>query len=211
MLILSLSGEAMGHTTMKIRTLLSAAVAVAALGATAIASAPTKDIVDTAVGAGQFNTLAKLVTDAGLVSTLKGKGPFTVFAPTDAAFAKVPKPILNRIAGDKELLKAVLLAHVVAGKVYAKDALPLRGKSVETAGKEKIQLSGSGNVLRVGGARVTTADVKASNGVIHIIDNVIVPPSVAKKLGAGPSAEENMDLSIGKGSDKKACGGCGGK
>jgi uncharacterized surface protein with fasciclin (FAS1) repeats len=170
---------------MKLRNLLTSVLAVSTLGAFSVASAPTKDIVDTAVGAGSFKTLTKLVTDAGLVDTLKSDGPFTVFAPSDAAFAKVPKAALNRIAGNKELLKQVLLAHVVAGQaVDAKTALSLRGKSVETAGKEKIKLAGRGNTLTVGGVRVVATDVKATNGVIHVLDGVILPASVKKSLAA---------------------------
>ncbi len=138
--------------------------------------AQEKDIVATAVAAGSFTTLTKLVTDAGLVATLQGAGPFTVFAPTDAAFAKVPKETLAALAADKEKLKAVLLYHVVPGKVLAADVMKLAPKAeVATAGGAKVTVTvGAGGVM-VDGAKVVTTDVMASNGVIHVIDTVLIP------------------------------------
>jgi uncharacterized surface protein with fasciclin (FAS1) repeats len=143
----------------------------------AIAKVGEKNIVDTAVSAGKFNTLAKLLTDTGLDETLRGKGPFTVFAPTDEAFAKLPKATLDALANDKEALKKVLLYHVIVGqKIESKAALAMRGKSAETASKAKIKLSGKGTTLKINDSKVIAADVKASNGVIHVIDTVLIPP-----------------------------------
>ena len=143
-----------------------------------VAAAPAadapKDIVDTAVAAGSFNTLAKLLTDAGLVETLKGAGPFTVFAPTDEAFAKVPADTLAKLAADKAMLTKVLTYHVVAGKVMAADIKP---GDVPTVAGPNVTLSVADGKVMVNGATVTTADVAASNGVIHIIDQVILPPA----------------------------------
>ncbi len=134
-----------------------------------------KDIVDTAVANGSFKTLAKLLGDAGLVETLKGAGPFTVFAPTDAAFAKLDPKVLEALGKDKAQLAAVLKHHVLAGKVASKDAKTMFATSV--AGYSlPIQVDG-GNV-KVGGAMVTAADVEASNGVIHVVDQVILPPTL---------------------------------
>lgn len=137
------------------------------------ADAP-KDIVDTAVAAGSFNTLAKLLTDAGLVETLKGAGPFTVFAPTDEAFAKVPADTLAALAADKAMLTKVLTYHVVAGKVMAADIKP---GDVPTVAGPNVTLSVADGKVMVNGATVTTADVVASNGVIHVIDQVLLPPA----------------------------------
>jgi len=142
------------------------ALALAACGVQA------KDIVDTAVAAGQFNTLAAALDKAGLVATLKGKGPFTVFAPTDAAFAKVPKADLDALLADKAKLTAVLTYHVVPGNVMAKDVKPGKVKTVQ-GGELTLATSGSG--VTVDGAHVVKADIVADNGVIHVIDNVVLP------------------------------------
>lgn len=165
---------------MKIRTLtltaaLATAVAVAGLGGTAEAAPAAKqaNIVQTAVSAGQFTTLAKLLKAAGLAGTLQGKGPFTVFAPTDAAFAKVPKATLNALARDKAKLRAVLLYHVVSGKVTASRVVKL--KSAKTLNGQSVRIRVTGSTVRVGGAKVAQADVLASNGVIHVIDRVLIP------------------------------------
>ena len=131
-----------------------------------------KDIVDTAVSAGQFNTLATALQAAGLVDTLKGPGPFTVFAPTDAAFAKIPKADLDALLKDKAKLTAVLTYHVVPGKVMAKDVKPGALKSVEGS---PITVAATGGKVMVDGATVTKTDISADNGVIHVIDSVIVP------------------------------------
>jgi len=156
-----------------------AAVAVAVVVAPATAKPTAKpDIVATAVGAGQFKTLASLLTSAGLVKTLQGKGPFTVFAPTDAAFAKVPKATLNKLAKDKMLLKSVLLYHVVSGKVPASTVVTLDGKSAKTVNGASVKISvKGGKVFLNGSTRVTTTDIKASNGIIHVINKVLLPPA----------------------------------
>lgn len=138
---------------------------------TGAATAFAQDIVDTAVKAGNFKTLVTAVQAAGLVDTLKGPGPFTVFAPTDAAFAKVPKAQLDALLADKAKLTKVLTYHVVPGAVMAKDVKPGMVKTVEGS---ELTLATSGGVT-VDGAKVVAADVKASNGVIHAIDAVLMP------------------------------------
>ena len=134
-------------------------------------SAQAKDIVDTAVAAGQFKTLAAALTAAGLVDTLKGKGPFTVFAPTDAAFAKIPKADLDALLADKAKLSAVLTYHVVGAKVMAKD---VKAGEVVTVQGGKLTITTDGGV-KVNNAKVVSTDVMASNGVIHPIDTVLMP------------------------------------
>ena len=145
-------------------------IAISALALTA-AAVQAKDIVDTAVAAGDFKTLAVALEKAGLVDTLKGKGPFTVFAPTDAAFAKVPKADLDALLADKAKLAAVLTYHVVPGSVMAKD---VKAGKVKTVQGSDLTVSTSGGV-KVDGATVTKADIVADNGVIHVIDSVVLP------------------------------------
>jgi len=130
-----------------------------------------KDIVDTAVAAGQFKTLATALQAAGLVETLKGKGPFTVFAPTDEAFAKIPKADLDALLKDKAKLTAVLTYHVVPGKVMAKD---VKAGKVKTVQGSELTIGTTGGVT-VDKAKVTKTDIAASNGVIHVIDTVVMP------------------------------------
>jgi uncharacterized surface protein with fasciclin (FAS1) repeats len=142
-----------------------------ALTAGLTAQAFAADIVDTAVKAGSFNTLVTAVKAAGLVDTLKGPGPFTVFAPTDAAFAKIPKADLDKLLADKAALTKVLTYHVVPGKVMAKD---VKAGKVKTVQGGEITVATSGGVT-VDGAKVTATDVAADNGVIHVIDTVILP------------------------------------
>lgn len=150
----------------KTRTTLAAlALAVAASPAFA------KDIVQTAVDNGNFSTLATALQKAGLVDTLKGSGPFTVFAPTDAAFAKIPKDQLDALLADKAKLTAVLTYHVVPGKVMASDVKP--GK-VRTLQGSELTVGTAGGVT-VDAARVTATDIVADNGVIHVIDTVVLP------------------------------------
>ena len=134
-------------------------------------SAQAKDIVDTAVGAGSFKTLATALGAAGLVETLKGKGPFTVFAPTDEAFAKIPKADLDALLKDKAKLTAVLTYHVVAGKVMAAD---VKAGNVKTVQGFELTVSTSMGVM-VNNAKVIKTDIVADNGVIHVIDTVIMP------------------------------------
>ena len=132
-----------------------------------------KDIVDTAVGAGSFNTLVTAVKAAGLVETLKGKGPFTVFAPTDAAFAKLPKATLDGLLADKQALTKVLLYHVVAGNVMAKDVVKLTEARTVQGSAAKITVKDGG--VKVDNANVVKTDIECTNGVIHVIDTVILP------------------------------------
>jgi uncharacterized surface protein with fasciclin (FAS1) repeats len=146
-------------------------IILAAVIATSAFAAQAKDIVDTAVGAGNFTTLVTAIKAAGLVDTLKGKGPFTVFAPTDAAFAKVPKADLDALLKDKAKLTAVLTYHVVPGTVMAKD---IKAGKVKTVQGSEVTLATMGGVT-VNNAKVTTADIVADNGVIHVIDTVLMP------------------------------------
>lgn len=142
----------------------------------AVPSAPKtgqKNIVETAVAAGKFKTLAKLLTKAGLASALQQPGPFTVFAPTDAAFKKLPKKTLNALLRNKAKLKAVLLYHVVSGKVTASDVVELT--SAKTLNGKDVRIRASGSNVFVNKAKVTAADVMASNGVIHVINKVLIP------------------------------------
>ena len=134
-------------------------------------SAQAADIVDTAIKAGNFKTLVAAVQAAGLVDTLKGKGPFTVFAPTDEAFAKIPKETLDGLLKDKAALTKILTYHVVSGKVMAKD---VKAGMVKTVQGGEVTLATTGGVT-VNGAKVVAADVAADNGVIHAIDTVIMP------------------------------------
>jgi len=135
-----------------------------------------KDIVDTAVGAGSFKTLAAALTAADLVGALKGDGPFTVFAPTDAAFAKLPPGTLDDLLKpeNKDKLKSILLYHVVPGKIMAAD---IKGEArPATLEGATLDITASAGGVKVNGANVTAADVSASNGVIHVIDTVVLPP-----------------------------------
>ena len=145
--------------------LIAAAVVAASL------SAQAKDIVDTAVSAGNFKTLATALQAAGLVDTLKGPGPFTVFAPTDEAFAKVPKADLDALLKDKAKLTAVLTYHVLPGKVMAAD---VKAGSAKTVNGQSLTIATAGGV-KVDNAKVTATDIVASNGVIHVIDSVVIP------------------------------------
>jgi uncharacterized surface protein with fasciclin (FAS1) repeats len=158
----------------------AAAMAAAFLVLPASAQAPSKDIVDTAVGAGSFKTLVALVQQAGLVDTLKSKGPFTVFAPTDEAFAKLDPALVKKVTSDKALLTKVLLYHVVPAKVTAQNVVKLR--RAPTALKEEHRTAGVsirvvGGKVMVNTSTVVAADVMATNGVIHVIDTVLIPPA----------------------------------
>ncbi len=131
------------------------------------------DIVDTAVAAGSFNTLVQAVQAAGLVDTLKGEGPFTVFAPTDEAFAAVPEATLAALLADIDALTSVLTYHVVAGKVMAADVVGL--ESAETVQGQSVTITVNGDTVMIDEATVVQADIETSNGVIHVIDTVILP------------------------------------
>ncbi len=158
-------------------SMLVAGAAVIAFAAPRAAQAQDKDIVETAVSAGSFKTLAKLLTDAGLIETLKGPGPFTVFAPTDEAFAKVPAATLAALGKDKAALKNVLLYHVVPGKVMASTVVTMNGKSAKTAEGQDVKIMVMGDKVMVNQANVVKTDIVAKNGVIHVIDAVILPPT----------------------------------
>ncbi len=134
--------------------------------------AQDKDIVDTAVAAGNFTTLVKAVQAAGLVDTLKGPGPFTVFAPTDEAFAKLPAGTLESLLANKDQLKKVLLYHVLSGKVMAADVHTMKAKTVEGSSAHIVARNGS---VMIDKAKVVQADIVCSNGVIHVIDSVLMP------------------------------------
>ena len=148
------------------KTLIASVLAI-----TAAFSVQAKDIVDTAVGAGNFKTLAAALTAAGLIDTLKGPGPFTVFAPTDEAFAKIPKADLDALLKDKAKLTSVLTYHVVGGKVMAAD---VKAGKVKTVQGSEMTISTTGGVM-VDKAKVTKTDIVDDNGVIHVIDSVIMP------------------------------------
>jgi uncharacterized surface protein with fasciclin (FAS1) repeats len=145
---------------------------VAAALAAASTLAGAADIVDTAVSAGQFNTLVQAVKAAGLVDTLKGEGPFTVFAPTDEAFAKLPPGTVEALLQDKDKLTQVLTYHVVPGKVTAAEVKP---GAVPTVQGQSLSVRSEGGAVMVDNARVIQPDVMASNGVIHVIDTVVLP------------------------------------
>ncbi|MFT7228259.1 MAG: putative surface protein with fasciclin (FAS1) repeats [Methylophilaceae bacterium] len=136
-----------------------------------------QDIIDTAVTAGSFTTLAAAVTAAGLVPTLKGEGPFTVFAPTDEAFANLPAGTVEALLADITKLKGVLTYHVVAGKVMAADVMTMDGKEATTVNGAHIKVSTTDGVKLNDASTVVKTDIECTNGVIHVIDTVIMPPS----------------------------------
>ncbi len=138
-----------------------------------MSSMEKKSIVETAVSAGQFNTLVTAVKAADLVEVLSGPGPFTVFAPTDDAFAKLPEGTVEALLQNKEQLKAVLTYHVVAGKVMASDVVNL--KSAATVNGQQVTIKVKGGTVMVDNAKVVMTDIECTNGVIHVIDTVILP------------------------------------
>jgi uncharacterized surface protein with fasciclin (FAS1) repeats len=153
-----------------------------AASATTAAVTPDKlgTIVDVAVGAGNFTVLVEAVKAAGLVDTLSGPGPFTVFAPTDAAFADALKTLgitKEQLLADPAKLKTILTYHVVSGAVMAADVLKMDGKDVATVAGPTVKVTIKGSTVMINDATVTTADIAASNGVIHVIDKVLLPPS----------------------------------
>mgnify|MGYP003572725874 FL=1 len=161
---------------MKTKTLAAAILLVFLISTALFASSHTKkDIVDTAVSAGSFNTLVAAVQAAGLAETLKGEGPFTVFAPTDDAFAKLPAGTLDDLLKpeNKEKLAAILTYHVVSGKVMAKDVMTM--KEAKTVNGQNVMVSMQADTVMIDNAKVVQADVECSNGVIHVIDSVILP------------------------------------
>jgi transforming growth factor-beta-induced protein len=158
------------------RTLLGLTLALA-FSSTAFAA--DKDIVDTAVGAGDFKTLVAAVKAAGLVDTLKGEGPFTVLAPTDAAFAKLPPGTVTELLKpeNKDKLVAILTYHVIRAKAMAADVVKLDGKSVKSVEGSPVEIKVVDGSVYVGKAKVIKTDIPCSNGVIHVIDTVILPPA----------------------------------
>jgi len=153
------------------RSLIGGLLAVALLASPA--AAQQKDIVDTAVAAGNFKTLAKLLTDADLIGVMKSPGPFTVFAPTDEAFAKVPKATLDALGKDKAKLQSVLKYHVLTSNWSLADVKSV--KSAGTAQGQSLTIGQDGGVPTVNGAKVVKADIACTNGVIHVIDAVLIP------------------------------------
>ncbi len=155
---------------------LLAAIAAMAVASPSSASPRTEsNIVGTAVAAGDLTTLTKLLKSAGLATMLRQKGPYTVFAPTDAAFAKVPKATLNALMMDRAKLKAVLLYHVVAGKLTAKDVAELN--TAKTANGKTVTIRVTGGNVYVNDAKVIKTDVMATNGIIHVVNRVLIPPA----------------------------------
>jgi uncharacterized surface protein with fasciclin (FAS1) repeats len=140
-----------------------------------VSKAVKNDIVQTAISAGNFTTLATALTEAGLVDALKGEGPFTVFAPTDEAFKNLPDGALEGLLKDKEALKNVLLYHVVSGKVSSKEVVDL--DKATTLNGSDLKIKASDGKVMINDAQVTSADVMASNGIIHVIDKVLLPPT----------------------------------
>jgi uncharacterized surface protein with fasciclin (FAS1) repeats len=158
-----------------LRQLATGLIAAAMVVAVGQAQSADKDIVDTAVAAGSFTTLAKALQAADLVDTLKGKGPFTVFAPTDAAFAKLPPATLEDLLkpANKAKLRRILTYHVVPGRVTAADVVKLT--SANAVSGDTITIKANGGSVMVDGAQVVKTDIDAANGVIHVIDSVILP------------------------------------
>jgi uncharacterized surface protein with fasciclin (FAS1) repeats len=161
------------RTTIAISAMTAVALCAAIPGAAAQTPASAQNIVETAASAGNFNTLTTLVKRAGLVKALEGKGPYTVFAPTDAAFAEVPKATLARLARNRAALRSVLLLHVAKGSLTA--AKVTKRRSVTTLNGQRLAIQLRGANVFVGGGRVLTPDVTASNGVIHVINKVLIP------------------------------------
>lgn len=153
----------------------AALMIVGIVGPATAGTTPKRNIVETASATGQFKTLVHLIETAGLAETLSGKGPYTVFAPTDAAFAKVPKATLDTLLQDRAKLRDVLLYHVVNGKVTARKVAKLR--SAKTVNGAEVQLRVKKGRVYVNKARVITPNVKTSNGVIHVINRVLIPPA----------------------------------
>ena len=158
-----------------IRSIASAAVLTLGIASAKAVTAPQKDIVDTAVAAGSFNTLATALKAAGLIDTLKGKGPFTVFAPTDAAFAKLPAGTVESLLKpeNKAKLVSILTYHVVSGSVSSAQVVKMT--SAKTVEGQSVRISSKDGGVMIDNAKVVKADIAASNGVIHVIDSVILP------------------------------------
>jgi uncharacterized surface protein with fasciclin (FAS1) repeats len=158
---------------MQIKQIAASMLTLATLSVAQSALAASKDIVDTAVSAGKFKTLVKAIGAAGLADTLKGPGPFTVFAPDDEAFAKIPSADLTALLADKDKLTKVLTFHVVKGNLPAKTVVA--EKTVTTLEGESLPISKEDGKVKIGNADITGTDIKCTNGVIHVIDNVLMP------------------------------------
>jgi uncharacterized surface protein with fasciclin (FAS1) repeats len=175
------------NTMMRMVGALTAVLVVPAIASAQTTShsekTPMKNIVEVAIEAGSFNTLVAAVNAAGLAETLKGPGPFTVFAPTDAAFAKLPAGTLDALLADKEQLASILTYHVVSGKVMAADLVKSNGATPATVNGQPLDIVVRGGKVYVNGVNVVTADVQASNGVVHIIDAVLLPRAAAAPAG----------------------------
>ncbi len=157
-----------------------------------------KSIVDIAVGNPDFSTLVTAVKAAGLVDTLNSAGPFTVFAPTNAAFAKLPKATLDAVLADKKALTDILTYHVVAGKVLAADVVKLDGKSAKTVNGAEVKIGVSGGKVTLNGnVNVTATDIVASNGVVHVIDTVLLPPAAAPASALPAATKTIVDIAVG--------------
>ncbi len=153
---------------------ISAAVAILALSVAVATAAPRKNIVETAAGSPKFDTLVELVQDAGLAGTLSGSKNYTVFAPTDGAFAKLPDRTLNALANNRSKLRKVLLYHVVPGKVPASEVV--ERERAKTAEGSRVRFDVRGNNAFVNSARIIQTDIRAKNGIIHAINRVLMPP-----------------------------------
>jgi len=180
----------MSNARKMMRGMLGALAAVLVVPAIALAQTtshsektPMKNIVQVAVEAGSFNTVVAAVKAAGLAETLQGPGPFTVFAPTDAAFAKLPAGTLESLLADKEQLASILSYHVVSGKVMAADLVKSNGATPATVNGQPLDIVVRGGKVYVNGVNVVTADVQASNGVVHVIDAVLLPAAAAAPAG----------------------------
>ncbi len=172
---------------MKFQALRFALATLATIPAVASAqgssAAPTQNIVQVAVASGKFNTLVAAVKAAGLAETLQGPGPFTVFAPTDAAFAKLPAGTLDALLADKAKLASILTYHVLSGAVMAADVIKAGAVQPVTVNGQTLDIVVGGGKVYVSGAQVITADIRASNGVIHVIDAVLLPKAAASSMG----------------------------
>jgi uncharacterized surface protein with fasciclin (FAS1) repeats len=154
---------------------ITTAIAVLAISVGAASAAPNKNIVETAASSPKFDTLVELVQQAGLAGTLSGPKNYTVFAPTDAAFAKVPKSTLNALANNRRMLRKVLLYHVVAGKLPASKVVKRAG--AKTLEGSRVRFTVRGNRAFVNNARIIQADIRTSNGIVHAINKVLIPPT----------------------------------
>ena len=157
-------------------TIAIASSAVVAMAAAAAMQVQDKDIIETAAAAGTFKTFTRALTEAGLTETLKGPGPFTVLAPNDDAFAKMPKATLDALFANKSALRDVLLYHVIAGRLTAANLSAMNGKSRKTVEGSDASITVAGTQLSVGTAIVVTPDIAAKNGIIHVVDRVLTLP-----------------------------------